>query len=52
MIADSTDKGMLSFKQLVSMLNTGKAHDPNYDVISTFIVVVIINLSTLMVFDQ
>lgn len=52
MIKNNQDIGMKSIKYLVSMLDNGRAHDPNYDVISTLIVVIIINLSIISVFTE
>lgn len=41
-----------SFQNLIFMLKSGKVHDPNYDVISALIVIIIIHLSTLIIFTE
>lgn len=48
-IKSNHNNGIESFKEIVSMLNNKNPHDPNYDVLCTLIVAILINLSLLSI---
>ena len=50
-IENNTSTGVQSFKEIIALLDGKNPHDPNYDVLCTLIVVILIHLSTLSVFQ-